>query len=366
MGKTQVIATLADYFHKINKRVLLVAPGKKAKDELVKRCKSVFGLDVPNADLSVDAIITTGLLNRKDLKDPVQLAKIEQLWKSYDVVLCDEVEYTINDSGEFLYSRLTGASCLYGFSGTADKTSGELITFVNGLDDIVLRNKDLIKYFGPSLVYRLPLKMDIDLIKVKSPALDSINIDMSQFDENTNIYLAVMTQLLTDPGICQVLVKLIKKYPLTYIPINNLNNIIYYWIDNYFIGQFRILLICGEGYIYYDRDGNRTVLKDLQEAWNYVDQGLVDVIPSTSSGYRALDLPKLENMICLQGKVAGVVLQSLGRIARGKHMNVLTLSGMTRKKIPVYTKGCEERDELIKNYYKYCNIVESEIQEVNL
>lgn len=57
---------------------------------------------------------------------------------------------------------------------------------------------------------------------------------------------------------------------------------------------------------------------------------------------------------------------SCKRVARGKHMNILTLDGMTKRKIPVYTKGCIERDELIKNYYKYCNIVESEIQENNL
>lgn len=364
--KTQTIATLADYFHRIGKKVLVVAPGTKARDELIKRCKTAFNLDVPNSDLSVNAIITSGLLNRKDIKDPVELAKLEKLWRSYEVVLCDEVEYTVNDSGDFLYSRLTGADCLYGFSGTADKEAAELITFVNGLDDVVMRNRNLIKYFGPSLVYRLPLKMDIDLIKVMTPAIDSVKIDTSQFDANTNMYLAVMTTLLTDPGICNVMCKLIEKYPMTYIPINNLNNIIYHWIDNYFVGRFRVLLICGEGYIYYDLKGNRTVLKDLQEAWDYVDQGLVDVIPSTSSGYRALDLPKLENMICLQGKLAGVVLQSIGRIARGKHMNVLTLSGMTKRRIPVYAKGCEERDELIKNYYKYCNIVESEIQEINL
>jgi primosomal protein N' len=68
--KTQVIATLANYAYGLGKKVLLVAPGKKALDELVKRCKNVFGLDIPSKDGRIKAMITSGLLNRLDYKDP--------------------------------------------------------------------------------------------------------------------------------------------------------------------------------------------------------------------------------------------------------------------------------------------------------
>ena len=49
--KTQVIATLTNYAHEVlGKKVLLVCPTSKARDELVKRCKNVFGLEVSDCD----------------------------------------------------------------------------------------------------------------------------------------------------------------------------------------------------------------------------------------------------------------------------------------------------------------------------
>lgn len=365
-GKTQLIATLANYAYSIGQKVLLIAPNKKPMEELVKRCKSVFNLDVPSSDGKIGCVITSGLLNRKDVKDSNSLALLEKEWASYNWVLCDETEYTINDSGEFLYSRLIGADHFYGFSGTADKAKGEMITFVNGLDDVVIRNKDLVKYFGPSLVYRMPLTLDIDNIKVKTNSLNQVKFDPSDFADGTNRYNNAMTRIFTTPSVCRTIVKIAKKYPMMYIPVNNLANIISEWINNYFIGVFRILLICGEGYIYYDIYGNKTKLKDLSEACEYVRDGKVDVIPSTSAGFRALDLPGLESIFLIQGKVAGVVLQSVGRVARGTKFNLIGLEPNPEKKIPVYSKGMENRDKMIHEYYKYCNIVDSEIYESNL
>ena len=121
-------------------------------------------------------------------------------------------------------------------------------------------------------------------------------------------------------------------------------------------------MICGEGYIYYDINGNRTRLSNLQEAWEYVDKGLVDIIPSTSAGFRALDLPNLENILLIANLIAGAVLQSVGRTARGTNMNVLWLEPEKRSvNIPVYTKGVISRTKMIKEYYKYCNINEKTI-----
>lgn len=364
-GKTQVIATLANYYYNLGKSVLIVTPNKKPNEEVVKRCKTAFNLTVPSDDLRINSIITNGLLNRNDIKNPESLAQYEELWKNYQVVLCDEVEYTINPGGKFLYDRLTGAECLYGFSGSADKTGGEMITFQDGLSDVVIRNKDLIKYFGPSLVYRRPVTLNIDYISVLTPSLNSVDLKDIKFsgsNNSENIYLKLMTRLWTNPSVCRTLVNAIKRYPKMYIPMNNLNEIIKCWIENYFIGVFRILLICHEGYVYYDLEGNRTVLKDLSQACDYVRDGLVDVIPSTSSGFRALDLPGLENIGLFAGKVAGVTLQTVGRTARGTHMNIITFKPMS-KRIPIYSKGLEEREEMIHEYYKYCNIKDIEITE---
>ena len=365
-GKTELIATLANYFYSIGKTVLLVAPQQKPRQELEKRIKERFGIELPTTDGRLQCMITSGLLNRKDVRDPGELKKLEAYWSSVDVLMVDEVEYTINDSGMFLYDRIIHADHFYGFSGTADKAKGEMITFVNGLDDVIIRNKDLVKYFGPSLVYRMPLTLKIDNIRVKTNALNQVKFQPDDFADGTNQYLNALTRIFTTPEVCQVIVKLGKKYPMMYLPMNNLEKIISEWVNNWFMGVFRILLICGEGYIYYDLQGNRTNLKTLEKACEYVRNGLVDIIPSTSAGFRALDLPGLETTFLAQGKAAGVVLQSVGRTARGAHMNLISLEPHPKKKIPVYSKGMENRDELIHTYYKYCDITDSEIFEVNL
>ena len=112
--------------------------------------------------------------------------------------------------------------------------------------------------------------------------------------------------------------------------------------------------------------GNKTKLKNLEEACEYVRNGMVDIIPSTSSGFRALDLPGLENICLIAGKVAGVTLQTVGRVARGTHMNIISFQPASDKKIPVYSNGMEERDAMLHDYYKYCNITDSMIYEENL
>ena len=366
-GKTQVISVLANYFYTDeNKKVLLIAPGKKARDELVKRIDTLYGIQVSTkfGHGRIQAVITNGILNKKEIKDPTTEEEWAKEFASFDVVLCDEVEYCINPGGKYILDNCTGAEYRFGFSGTADKGSAEMITFKYGLTQNVAENKDLIKYFGSSIIYRMPTKYTIDLITVKTKALDTLIFEESDF-ESGNVYNSIMNRLWTDDEVCKVVVNLVKTYPKLFIPINNLQGVINEWIDKWFKGRFRILLISGEGYVYYDLNGNRSLLS-LQEAEKYINEGMVDVIPSTSSGYRALSFNSLENIFLIQGNIAGVVLQCVGRVARGTHMNIISLDTMFGKKIPVYSKGQEERDNMIKEYYKYGDITESMIPESKL
>ena len=54
------------------------------------------------------------------------------------------------------------------------------------------------------------------------------------------------------------------------------------------------------------------------------------------------------------------------RVARGTHMNIISLISASGRKVPVYSKGAENRNDLIKSYYKYCEITDSDINEINL
>ena len=379
-GKTQVISTLAEYALGLGKKVLILAPSIKAMEELIKRIKSLFSIEIKkrrkldkicSADEKIRCIVTAGVMNSGKYKDATSLAQEQQELATYEWVLADEVEYVMSPGGKFILDMCTGATNLYGFSGTADKNSGEMISFSQGLNRSVIDNKDLVTYFGPSLVYRLPLHLNIDLITVKTAALDNIKFEEDDFKQDSNVYMNVMNRMWTDDSVCQVITKLAEHYPKLFIPINNLNEVISTWIDNYWLGKFRVLLVSGEGYIYYDLEGNRFKLT-LQEACDKIGAGDVDIIPSTSSGYRALDFPGLENILLVQGNIAGVVLQCIGRI-RGNHMNIISLDSLKGKKIPVHTKGLDQRRDMILEYYKYSKIneitiLESEIgkpQEIN-
>jgi hypothetical protein len=231
-----------------------------------------------------------------------------------------------------------------------------MISFQNGLSDpAVSGNLGLIKFFGPSLVYRKPLDRVVNLLDIRTPSLYKADISCLYDDDANNKYLSVMNALFTCPEVCQDIFEIIKRFKNIFVPINNLQSIIGTWIQNYWVGAFRILLVCGEGYIYYDLGGNKKSLT-LQEACEYIKRGDVDVIPSTSSGFRALDFPNLSNILLFSGKIAGSVLQQIGRVARQQEMTIITLSADGRKNIPIYTKGCQERETMITEYYKYCDI----------
>ena len=308
-----MIAVLANYYYGLGKSVLIVAPQNKPRDEIVKRMKNLYDLDIPTQDERLGCIITSGLLNRNDVKDPDSLKKLETIWASYDVVLVDEVEYTINDSGKFLYDRLIGAQYMIGFSGTSDKQSAECISFHDGLSDVVLRNRDLVSYFGPSLVFRMPVAMKIDNIFIQTSSLDIIKFEKSDFNENSNVYQNVMNRIWTSPDVCNTVCRVIKRFPKLFVPLNNLTQVLNYWIDNYFIGKFKVILVCSEGYIYYDLQGNRSKIK-LDDACRIIENNEVDVILSTSSGWRALDFPSLDSILLVSNQIAGAVLQAVGRL----------------------------------------------------
>lgn len=369
-GKTEVLSTLANYFRTaLGLNVLVVTPGKKARDEIVKRIKSRFGLDLitegSNQIGEFDSIITSGLMNSKRVKDQEKAKVFNDQLKKYQVVLSDEVEYCAsNDGGKYIFDHCIGAIQFIGVSGTADKESAEQISFAQGLSDVVTRNRDLITYFGPALVYRLPVNLEVNNITIKTKALDNIPLPPIETIEGS-VYYEITSMIWTYPDVIDILKKVIRKYPGAYIPINNLTKILNKWTQQDFLGEFKMLLIYGKGYEYIDLDGTRTMC-DLPTVCNLMTTGKVDVVLSTSSGFRALDLPSLSNMVLIAGKVAGVTLQTIGRIARSRVMNIIHFEALGGRRLPLYTKSAELRDSMLKTYYHYCDINDIEILEDEL
>lgn len=367
-GKTECISTLINYAaNELGDNVLVITPGKKAKDEIVKRYKLRFNGEMSN-NLSdkVSCIITSGFLNRKDVKDPEKRKIIEEQLKTKKWVFLDEAEYIMNNAGIWILDHLVNSQHNYAFSGTADKISGKMISFANGIDDTVMNNKELVSFFGPALVYRMPLNIKVNYINLKTSAFDNIEFTENDFASENNVFLEIMSKIWTDHEVCNLIVKMVRRFPGLFIPVNDLNNIILNWINNYFVpNHFRVLLICFEGYIYYDEYGNTTNL-DLTGACDYVKRGLVDVIPGTSSSFRALDLPSLKNILMISSVRAGATLQQIGRVARSDSMNIIELSSKSGKKIPIHTKNSKHRYDMIHEYYKYSEIIDIYMDENEL
>lgn len=362
-GKSETIATLVNYsYSELGKNTLLLVPSIKCKDELVKRCKERFNIDVPSKDGLLNIIVTGGVSNSKKYKDEESLKELQKEFDKVEWVLADEVEYVMSPGGKKVLDMIHNYTNMYGFSGTADKTNGEMISFANGLSPAVTNNSDLVGYFGQSLVHRSPIHLDIDLISIRTSCFNNLKFTEDEMKGDKSIYQTVMNKMWMNPETCNIITQLPNKFPKLFIPINNLSNIISNWIDNYWLGKWRILLISGAGYTYFDKCGNVTNV-DLKGACDLIRNDEVDIIPSTSSGYRALDLPGLNNILLIQGVLAGVVLQSIGRVARGTKVNIIDLKPKPYRSIPIYSRGVRERSKMVQEYYKYCSINSITIEE---
>ena len=355
-GKTQVIATLVNYaYNEMGKNTLILVPNSKCKDEIVKRCKDVFNIEIPSKDKLLNIINTSGVSASKRFKDDALLIETQKELDEVKWILCDEVEYVVSPGGRKVLEMCRNSEVRYGFSGTADKISGNMISFANGITDVVKNNKSIIDYFGQSLVFRSPMHLNIDLVSIRTSCFKDLAFDEDDFSEDKNVYMSILNKIWMDDNVCKMITKLPSQYEKLFIPVNNLNSIISNWIDNYWKGVWKILLISGAGYTYYDLSGESRGVS-LDEACELIKNDEVDIIPGTSASYRALDLPGLTNILLIQGVVAGVVLQSVGRVARGKNVNIIDLVPKPWRSIPIYNKGVKHRSNMIKECYKYCNI----------
>lgn len=356
-GKSEIIATVINYVvNETNDKILILVPSIKCKDEIVKRCESKFSIEIPNDRIGL--IVTSGVTSSKRFNEPNLLKETKKEMESYKWIIADEVEYTVNKGGIKVLDMCINSDHRYGFSATADKIGGKMISFSEGITDIVTRNRSLIGYYGQSLIYRVPLHLKINMISIKTECFNNIRITKSDKNKDSNIYLTVLRKLWTNPDTCDQITRLIKYYPKLFIPINDLHEVINNWIDNWWRDKYNILLISGGGYIYYEKGNPDTRNVGLKEACDLINNNLVDVIPSTSSGYRALDLPGLTNILMIQGNIAGVYIQSIGRVARGSDVNIITLIPDPYRVIPVYTKGLNLRDENTRELYKYSKITD--------
>jgi len=352
-GKTEQIAAMAHYFYKKGLRTLIITPGSKQKDEIAHRLKSRYGYELPYFSYlsNLNLISTNGFL-RSNQFDPDS-----EYWSGVDVVLADEVEYTLSTKGIELLACLSNLKYQYGFSATADKAKAEVISFENRSSKIIERNSELISMYGQCIVFRPPTNVNVNMITIKtnifqnSDRYTSPYISKDEFEAMS--YVDIISTIFKEDYFCKGFNKILMGHKGVFVPINRLE-IIDNWLKNYFIDKDKLIIcISSRGYEVFS-EGKKVANLKLSELKFLIHNELVDVIVGTKSAYSSLDFPKLNAVLCLTSSLASITLQCVGRVARSKNFDFINLESY--HVVPCYTYDSYKRKRLVVNYYGKENI----------
>jgi hypothetical protein len=350
-GKTEMIAFMCYYYVNVMKwNVLVTAPNATVLREIEHRINdrlgTKIGVNYPNESgvLCINAAsVRRQHYNHHNYQDYLSTIK---------VILSDEVEACLTPTHLQVYDYCKNRECMYGFSATPDCYCGNL-DVNNGVTNESFRNKQLLNTFGGSLINLVPNGFEVNiniinlpwwrvndrnLIKMSNKFLNSS--DIGELPPDYRVRLD--NDLFMRSNIAKVLFKLSQTYPNLMVTINR-TEVIDYWVKE--LPEVKILEISGRGYISrYQGKSTQMNVDKLKET--YLEHQLIF---GTKSLFRGVDLPELHNSIQLSGTKSGQTIQSVGRTARKRLMNVLILS--PGEFILGFTNQNKARIELIKSQY---------------
>ena len=348
-GKTEIISKLVINMYKRGMKILLLAGGSKAKDELRNRinlrCPEVYIPNYFDEDAQVNLLDPNGFC-RSSIYDNSS----SEFYDSIDAVVADEVEATTSNSYWELFRQLTNCKYYYGFSATADKKLGNSLDIHNGLKCLTsMSAKWVVDIFGHSAVYTKPKDFRITIHKVTSIGLRAIDIDIDDSSES-NVYRVITSAIFSHKEYLRALDDILSRVNSLYIPINNLEFIDAMY-NRYSSRGLHVVTITGEGY-YSSVEGwiDLDILKDL------ASDGKINLLLSTKAGFRALDFRGIPNILLTLGTLAGDVLQYVGRVARQSQFHVWYITPGGRFKIPILSKTNENQISMLENYYSECRL----------
>lgn len=387
-GKSEVIATLANFlYEETDLNVIIVTANSTAYDEIKHRIKTLFGLESGYLDYGskLNILNLNGVL-RSSWYDPNH-----EFWKEEFCILADEVESCVSDTAMGFYETLGKVKYMYGFSATSDKKKAdpvysrvpdeilntpEMLILKNDTNnrfesslkylerledhkstvrDILGRNKNVVSYFGTSVIFRKPRDFRISMIDVVT------TISQSDLELPSDyVYSEIIYELFTAPKMCELIEAITYKVGTIFIPMFRLQ-VIDHWLETIFRKKdFLVLVISGRGFQIYE-DGELLGNITMGEMKKMVRDDVIGVILGTKSSYSALDLPELKRSLLLYSKTANIVIQAIGRTARQNEFEVYSIVPINN--IPTYTKDLIERKSLIYDYYSDCKIIDYKYNE---
>jgi hypothetical protein len=345
-GKTEVLARLTQHLISIGKTVLIVAGGKKAKDEIWLRINNkapeITLPDYWNSDSNINIIAPNGFVQSNEFDEN------DDFFKRVDVLLADEVEMTVSESMWSIFACLKNCEYWYGVGATAEERTGKRIDIRYQIQNVLSkRTQWVVDIFGMATVFRKPQNYKININLLENKGLREI--DFEAVGDSDAFYSEMTTCILSNEEYLNSIDYILRNSKSLYIPINNLNFI--NLICDRYSDKYKIATITGEGY-WHSVEGwiNLELLKELSS------ENQIQLLLSTVSGFRATDFRGINNILLTLGVKASSVLQYIGRVARQDAFNIWYITAGGNWKIPIYTKTNQIQLDMIYEYYKDCLI----------
>lgn len=357
-GKTEIIATIANYHNENKKKCIVVCPTKRSCEEIIDRLSVRFGI---NVDYYYDPTKYVNVFNSKGFFDSLKCQIDDPFWKEVECVIADEVEKIFTNNVEDCFYEMDNCKRWYGFSATADKQSGLPIEMKIG-SDIIGRNLRLVKYFGFTTVYKKPSFKYVDLIHIEIKRFwEIVSSDNSTKDDGGSLAEVMgnslgncyqpYVDLYFDEKLAQVIKRIAIKEGSMFIPLSR-REVLTDWLQNWW-KEVDVIFINGSGYQLW-KDGEVQKYLTLREVKELILQKKIKFVFGTVSAFNSLDLVGMENVMLLAYSSATMTLQAIGRVFRGNKLKVFL--PYSASKNTAIRRDYDRRLNLILTYYSECKI----------
>jgi hypothetical protein len=348
-GKTELAAVfIQNLLDNTEGNILVLGAKNMIIDELQNRFKS-FGFYQPtyfNDESRVNVINPNGFCN----SDLFKSGTANTWLKNVKFVIMDEVDRISNSAMTLLdYVERYGCDYFYGMSATADKEKARQIPATNQLMSIMTYDLiNVVAKFSHSVVYKKPSNFIIDLIKTPMGKPD---LSYLKDIEDTNSAYEFVYGFTTSLPYMTYL-RFVMKHCKPFIPIFY-TTVIDKWLE-YFRDK-RIIVLSGSGYTYYE-NGEYVDDMNIEDLKFITSMGDFDAIFTTVTGFSAIDLPSMMDVVLLSGTQASSVIQYIGRVSRKREFRIWYAE--YSKTVPIYSNNLSEQLNLIRSYYDQCKLTQ--------
>lgn len=346
-GKTELAAVfIQNLINNADGNILVLGAKNMIIDELKDRFQS-FGFYQPeyfSSKSRINVINPNGFCSSELFKSGVT----DDWLKNVRFVLMDEVDRISNTAMQLLdYVERYGCDYFYGMSATADKQKARQIPATASLMSVMTYDLiNVVAKFSHSVVHMKPTGFIIDAINVPMGKPDLSYLKDIENTDNAYEFIYGFTTSLPYMSFLRFVMRKCKPFiPMFY------TTVIDKWIE-YFVDK-RIVILSGSGYQYYE-DGKLVDDLTIEDLKFLVQIGDFDAIFTTVTGFSAIDLPSMMDVVLLSGTQASSVIQYIGRVSRKSEFRIWYAT--YSKIVPIYTRNLDEQLKLIDEYYDKCKL----------